>query len=135
MTNISDLNLFLEEVEVGVMGLKAQWWSDHSGDWWLRFIRMACQDGNDSFDYACVPILVMDYLFAPTQWVMANGDGGMFIIYNYGDKYGQNWVYSANLYLFTYFYGLIFINILLRSMGNIWSLRPCWQIEPSSICH
>ena len=43
---------------------------------------MACQDGDESFDYACVPILVVDYLFAPTQWIMANGDGGTLIISN-----------------------------------------------------
>ena len=66
----------LEEVEIGVRGLKGQFWSDHSGDWWLRFVRMACQTDGDKYDYACIPILVMDYLFAPTEWIMANGDGG-----------------------------------------------------------
>ena len=38
---------------------------------------MACQqDGSEQYDYASVPILVTDYLDAPTQWVMANGNGG-----------------------------------------------------------
>ena len=38
---------------------------------------MACQrDGTEQYDYASVPILVTDYLNAPTQWIMANGNGG-----------------------------------------------------------
>ena len=44
---------------------------------------MACQqDGTERYDYASVPILVNDYLHAPTQWVMANGNGGKIIIYD-----------------------------------------------------
>ena len=38
---------------------------------------MACQqDGADHYDYASVPILVTDYLDAPTHWIMSNGNGG-----------------------------------------------------------
>ena len=72
-------DFILGEVETGVLGLFARYWSDHAGDWWLRFVQMACQqDGDEAYDYASVPILVDDYLKAPTQWIMANGNGGKF---------------------------------------------------------
>ena len=74
---------FLDEVEIGVRGLRARFWTDHVGDWYIRFVQMACQqDGTERYDYASVPILVNDYLHAPTQWVMANGNGGKIIIYD-----------------------------------------------------
>lgn len=58
-------------------GLRARFWTDYSGDWWLRFVQMAKQkDGTSQYEYASVPILVLDYLFAPTEWVMATGEYG-----------------------------------------------------------
>jgi len=73
------IKIILDEIEVGHLGLRARFWTDHSGDWWLRFVQMACQhDGGDDYDYATVPILVIDYLHAPTEWILANGTGGMF---------------------------------------------------------
>ena len=67
----------LDEVETGVLGLRARFWTDHAGDYWLRFVQMACQrDGSQQYDYASVPILVNDYINAPTHWIMANGNGG-----------------------------------------------------------
>jgi len=73
MTN----NNFVEEVEMGSVGLRARYWSDFIGEWWDSFCRMACQQINGSnYDYAMVPVLILDYLTAPTEWVMASGKGG-----------------------------------------------------------
>ena len=73
---------FIEEVEFGVKGLRARFWTDFSGDWWLRFVQMAKQkDGTNKYEYASVPILVLDYLYAPTEWVMATGEyGGKILV-------------------------------------------------------
>ena len=65
-------------MEVGVFGLRGRYWTDYSGEWWEGFVRMACQRTNtEEYDFAHVPILVMDYFKAPTEWVMAQGTGGL----------------------------------------------------------
>ena len=71
MTNI------LEQVELGVDGLHGRYWTDYHGDWWDRFVRMACQQPNsDKYEYASVPLLVLDYMNAPTEWVQTSGTAG-----------------------------------------------------------
>ena len=78
MTSIN-YYFIIEEVEPGVQGLRARYWSDYSGEWWDGFARMACQKINgDQYDYAFVPVRILDYLLAPTEWVMAVGTTGIY---------------------------------------------------------
>ena len=37
---------------------------------------MACQKDDQSYNYAMVPVLILDYCKAPTEWVMAPGIAG-----------------------------------------------------------
>ena len=57
----------------------------------MSFSVVACQRLNGhNYDVAHVPLLVMEYLWAPTEWVMADGPAGIEIIYHFRNKVGLN---------------------------------------------
>ena len=59
------------------------------GEWYHHFVGMACAKlSGMGHDIAHVPLLPMEYLWAPIEWVMADGPAGEcsfipFIIYGH----------------------------------------------------
>ena len=48
----------------------------------MSFAVVACHKLNGvDYDIAHVPLLVMEYLWSPTEWVMADGTAGINLIY------------------------------------------------------
>ena len=71
--------------------MRPQFWSTRNGEWYSYFVGMACQRlSGIGHDIAHVPVLPMEYLWAPTEWVMADGPAGIEIIYHFRNKVGLN---------------------------------------------
>ena len=71
-------NIFTAQMEGGVYGLHQRYWvGDRPDDWWIGFVQMAREKENGEFSYSTVPILVEEYVYAPSEWVMAKGTGGI----------------------------------------------------------
>ena len=99
-------------------GLIGRYWTDYSGDWWQGFVRMACQKDDQSYNYAMVPVLILDYCKAPIEWVMAPGIAGKLQI----DLY----------FVISRFIKFMFI---FRPLGDFWPLFANWAIGCEHVCN
>ena len=77
LIEIISKTIYSEEVEQGVLGLRPQFWSMRNGEWYHHFVGVAClRLSGNGHDIAHVPLLPMEYLWAPTEWIMADGPAG-----------------------------------------------------------
>ena len=81
---------------------------------------MACQKDDQSYNYAMVPVLILDYCKAPTEWVMAPGIAGKFI--------------TKVLYFVLYRHCKLFM-LIFRSLGDFWPLFTNWTVGCEHVCN
>lgn len=76
----------------------------------MSFAVVACQKLNGvDYDIAHVPLLVMEYLWSPTEWVMADGTAGIRSFIKFWE-FSDLWFLGLNILSFGFM--VLRINII-----------------------